>query len=216
MVYRRLVPTSLPLPAQPPYPHRFLRARACRSQQRHLPRPRPPFTPATSASFARDDSNNVTLVTAAPHNLKTGAFATISGFAFRTGTYSQAGSAVTVTITGHGLTTGAQVFVEFYQWRRTARRVQHHCCRREHLHHCSTGFRYPVRRCAVGHPGPEHYGRYYGRRRYDAHVPSSWSRCHDDREHRRQGRSRWRGACTQLRVHMVHSMAGGVCRLHPV
>lgn len=72
-----------------------------------------PFTPATSASFARDDSNNVTLVTAAPHNLKTGAFATISGFAFRTGTYSQAGSAVTVTITGHGLTTGAQVFVEF-------------------------------------------------------------------------------------------------------
>jgi hypothetical protein len=72
-----------------------------------------PFTPASSASFARDDSNNVTLVTAAPHNLKTGAFTTISGFAFRTGTYSQAGSAVTVTITGHGLTTGAQVFVEF-------------------------------------------------------------------------------------------------------
>lgn len=71
------------------------------------------FTAVTSASFARDAGNNVTLVTASPHNIKSGAIATISGFTYRTGTYSQSGTTITVTITNHGLATGADIYLEF-------------------------------------------------------------------------------------------------------
>lgn len=72
-----------------------------------------PFTPVASATFARDASNNVTLTTGSPHNLKTGAFVTVSGFAYRTGTYSQSSNTVTITIAGHGLSSGAQIFMEY-------------------------------------------------------------------------------------------------------
>jgi hypothetical protein len=83
-----------------------------------LPTATPVATPTTfvsvaSASFARDAGGNVTLVTGAPHNLKDGALATISGFAFRDGTYSRTGTTITVTITGHGLVTGTRIYIEF-------------------------------------------------------------------------------------------------------
>jgi len=71
------------------------------------------FTPTTSASFARDAGNNVTLVMGSNHNLKNGATATISNFSYRTGTYSRTGTLITVTITGHGLATGAEILLEF-------------------------------------------------------------------------------------------------------
>lgn len=72
-----------------------------------------PFSPVTSASFARDGGGNVTLVTGTPHNLKDGALATISGFSYRTGTYSRTGTTITVTITDHGLVTGTRIYIEF-------------------------------------------------------------------------------------------------------
>ena len=71
------------------------------------------FTAVSSSTFARDAGNNVTLVTASPHNLKSGAMATISGFSYRTGTYSQTGTTITVTINDHGLASGADVYLEF-------------------------------------------------------------------------------------------------------
>jgi hypothetical protein len=71
------------------------------------------FSPVASTSFARDGGGNVTLVTDAPHNLKDGALATISGFSYRTGTYARAGTTITVTITDHGLVTGTRIYIEF-------------------------------------------------------------------------------------------------------
>jgi hypothetical protein len=78
------------------------------------------FTAVNSSSFARDAGNNVTLVTASPHNLKSGAVAAISGFSYRTGTYSQSGTTITVTITGHGLATGTDIYLEFTSGTATA------------------------------------------------------------------------------------------------
>jgi hypothetical protein len=71
------------------------------------------FLARTSASFARDSGGNVTLVTTAAHNLKDGALATISGFAYRNGTYSRTGTTITVTIANHGLVTGTRAYIEF-------------------------------------------------------------------------------------------------------
>jgi hypothetical protein len=71
------------------------------------------FTPATTVSFARSAGNNVTIVTSAPHNLKSGAFVTVSGFGYRNGSYSRAGTLITVTISGHGLSTGADIILGF-------------------------------------------------------------------------------------------------------
>lgn len=71
------------------------------------------FSPVATVSFARSAGNNVTLVLAAAHNLKSGAIVTTSGFSFRSGTYSRSGTTITVTITGHGLTSGADVLLKF-------------------------------------------------------------------------------------------------------
>lgn len=71
------------------------------------------FSTVTSASFARDGGGNVTLVTGTAHNLKDGALATISGFSYRTGTYSRTGTTITVTISNHGLVTGTRIYIEF-------------------------------------------------------------------------------------------------------
>ena len=71
------------------------------------------FTAVASASFARDSGGNVTLVTDEPHKLKDGALVTISGFSYRTGTYSRTGQTITVTIVDHGLATGTRLFLEF-------------------------------------------------------------------------------------------------------
>jgi len=71
------------------------------------------FTPATITSFARDNANSVTVKTVAPHGLKSGAIASIGGFSNRDGTYSRSGTTITVTISSHGLSTGATIFLEF-------------------------------------------------------------------------------------------------------
>lgn len=71
------------------------------------------FSVVSTTSFARSAGNNVTLVTSTPHNLKSGALITVTGFAFRTGTYSRTGTTITATITGHGLSSGADVLLRF-------------------------------------------------------------------------------------------------------
>ena len=71
------------------------------------------FTSAATVSFARAAGNTVTLVTSTSHNLKSGTLITVSGFSFRTGTYSRSGTLITVTITGHGLSSGADVLLKF-------------------------------------------------------------------------------------------------------
>lgn len=71
------------------------------------------FTSASSVSFARDSGNTATIVTSAAHNLRTGNTITVSGFTYRTGTYSSVGTAITVTISNHGLATGASVTLDF-------------------------------------------------------------------------------------------------------
>jgi hypothetical protein len=71
------------------------------------------FSTVSTSSFARSAGNNVTLVTSTPHNIKSGVAVTISGFSFRTGTYSRSGTTITVTITAHGLSSGAEVQLGF-------------------------------------------------------------------------------------------------------
>lgn len=71
------------------------------------------FSTVSTSSFARSAGNNVTLVTSSPHNLKSGVAITVSGFSFRTGTYSRSGTTITVTITAHGLSSGAEIQLNF-------------------------------------------------------------------------------------------------------
>ena len=71
------------------------------------------FTTKTTATYARDAGGLVTMTTSAAHGLKSGAFVTISGFTNRSGTYSQSGTTITVTLTGHGLAIGSRVLLRF-------------------------------------------------------------------------------------------------------
>jgi len=71
------------------------------------------FTTKETASFARDLSNTATIVTSEPHGLRTGNSITVSEFTFRSGTYSQTDSTVTVTLSNHGLSNGASVTLDF-------------------------------------------------------------------------------------------------------
>jgi hypothetical protein len=72
------------------------------------------FTQKTSSTVARDAGNIVTLVTSAAHGLRTGNTITVSGFSYRTGTYSQSGSTtITITINNHGLSNGAAITLDF-------------------------------------------------------------------------------------------------------
>lgn len=84
------------------------------------------FTEKTTASYARDAANIVTIVTSAPHGLRTGNSVSVSGFSYINGTYAQAGSTRTgtyvqssgtlslaVTITDHGLQTGMVTNLQF-------------------------------------------------------------------------------------------------------
>jgi len=70
------------------------------------------FSTLTTATFARDVNNTVTLTFASPHGLKQNSSVTVSGFSFRTGTYLRAGTVCTITIASHGLTNGATVTLE--------------------------------------------------------------------------------------------------------
>lgn len=84
------------------------------------------FTEKTTASYARDAANIVTIVTSAPHGLRTGNSISVSGFSYINGTYAQSGSTRTgtyaqkaatlslvVTITNHGLQTGMVTNLQF-------------------------------------------------------------------------------------------------------
>jgi len=72
-----------------------------------------PFTTAITASYARDNNNTARLVTAAPHGLKEGAYITVTGFSYLTGSYSYVGTTVSCTVVGHGLTGTPQVVLDF-------------------------------------------------------------------------------------------------------
>lgn len=61
------------------------------------------FTEIGIASYSRDANGIITLNTAGPHKLKDKALVTITGFTFKEGTYTVAGTAVTTTINNHGL-----------------------------------------------------------------------------------------------------------------
>lgn len=78
------------------------------------------FTTKTTATYERDAGGLVTMTTSAAHGLKSGAFVTISGFTNRSGTYSQAGTTITVTLTGHGLVVGSRVLLRFTSGTATA------------------------------------------------------------------------------------------------
>lgn len=78
------------------------------------------FTTKTTATYARDAGGLVTMTTSTAHGLKSGAFVTISGFTNRSGTYNQVGTAISVTIIGHGLSTGSQVLLRFTSGTATA------------------------------------------------------------------------------------------------
>jgi hypothetical protein len=81
------------------------------------------FTTASTVSVTRDAGNNVTIKTAAAHNIKSGAYISVSGFSFFTGTYARDGAGViTCTITGHGLVSGASVLLIFTSGTATSNR----------------------------------------------------------------------------------------------
>jgi hypothetical protein len=71
-------------------------------------------TPATAetTSYARDNSGVTTLVTSAAHGFRSGNSLSIQGFTVRTGTYTNA-NPTTITITDHGLETGATITLDF-------------------------------------------------------------------------------------------------------
>lgn len=71
-------------------------------------------TPATAStsSFARDNSGVTTLVTSSAHGFRSGNSISIQGFTVRSGSYSNA-NPTTVTISNHGLETGATVTLDF-------------------------------------------------------------------------------------------------------
>jgi len=71
------------------------------------------FATKATSSFLRDAGNIATVVTSAAHGLRTGNIITVSGFTYRTGTYAQSGTTVTVTISNHGLANGADVTLDF-------------------------------------------------------------------------------------------------------
>jgi hypothetical protein len=84
------------------------------------------FSTLTTASYARDASNILTIVTSTPHNLRTGNIITVSGFTFLSGTYVQTASTLTgsynqaantlsmnINITNHGLQPGAIANLQF-------------------------------------------------------------------------------------------------------
>ena len=72
-----------------------------------------PFTTATTATYARDNNNTARLTTGVAHGLKEGAYITVTGFSYMTGSYSYVGTTVTCTIANHGMTGTPQVTLDF-------------------------------------------------------------------------------------------------------
>jgi len=77
-------------------------------------------TEKTTSTVARDGNGVATIETSAAHGLEVGSKVNISQLTYRTGTYARIKSTVTVTLTGHGYETGAQLFMTFEPWRDTA------------------------------------------------------------------------------------------------
>ena len=73
------------------------------------------YTTRTSSSFFRDSAGKVTLNTSTDHGLTTGDTVIVSGFTYKSGTFTQSGSqTVFVDITNHGLVNNTVVTFEFY------------------------------------------------------------------------------------------------------
>lgn len=72
-----------------------------------------PFTTATTATYARDNNNTARLTTATAHGLKEGAYITVTGFSYLTGSYSYVGTTVSCTVVNHGMTGTPQVILDF-------------------------------------------------------------------------------------------------------
>jgi len=70
-------------------------------------------TTVSTATFSRDSGNIATITTGSAHNLKSGNIISITGFTALSGTYSQSGTTITVTITNHGLSVGNTIGLEF-------------------------------------------------------------------------------------------------------
>lgn len=66
-----------------------------------------------TSGYSAYTSGGLVALKFAPHGLKSGAFVTVNGFTTVEGTYSQADTTVTVTITGHGLSAGSSVLLRF-------------------------------------------------------------------------------------------------------
>jgi len=71
------------------------------------------FTTVNTSTYIRDAGGVVTIVTGTPHGLRTGNSIIVSGFDKRSGTYTQAGNTISVTITGHALSSGESVTLDF-------------------------------------------------------------------------------------------------------
>lgn len=73
-----------------------------------------PFVTRTTATYARDANNIVTITTSQPHQLRTGNYVSVSGYTFIGGTYAQTGTTtITVTMFAHGLANGSTVNLDF-------------------------------------------------------------------------------------------------------
>ena len=72
-----------------------------------------PLVVSETETYARDNANTATITTASAHGLRTGNEVTITGFTVRSGTYTQGGSTITVTLAGHGLSVGGSVSLNF-------------------------------------------------------------------------------------------------------
>jgi hypothetical protein len=66
-----------------------------------------------TTNFSRDSGSTATIETVVAHGLRTGNIITITGFTYLYGTYTQSGTSITVTLTGHGLAEGASVTLDF-------------------------------------------------------------------------------------------------------
>lgn len=71
------------------------------------------FTTKNILDISRSSGNLVTVLTDGDHELRTGNRVTISGFTFRGATYSQSGTAVTVTLADHGMSVGSNITLYF-------------------------------------------------------------------------------------------------------
>jgi hypothetical protein len=73
------------------------------------------FTTKTISTIARSADNVATITTSTAHGLRTGALINVSGYGFKTGTYTQIAYTTTiiVSITAHGLSNGDFVSLEF-------------------------------------------------------------------------------------------------------